>query len=377
MREKYRPLFEPVTLPNGVVLSDRLGIPPMTTFAGGLDGVLTDEELRYYERRNNLGQLYIAAAVAVSPDGRMDPTQYVSYGDAVVPRLTELARVMKVRGNKAILQLQHAGREARAVYAQSGKVYAPSGIQFPFLPYPTTELSVEQIEEVIADFGRATARAIEVGFDGVEIHGANHYLLQQFFSAYSNTRTDKWGGSLENRSRFPLRVLEEVKRVVREAGRPDFVVGYRISPEEVHGDAVGYAVDDALELIEAIVDSGVDYLHSSLFTGFASVAQVGDTSTPINTRIRDLIAGRAPLVVVSEIWTPDDALEALRYGDVVTLGREAIIEPDWSAKLVSGREDEIRTTTGRQQDPDLRVPALMWEGFFAKGTFLPPLPVAA
>jgi 2,4-dienoyl-CoA reductase-like NADH-dependent reductase (Old Yellow Enzyme family) len=375
VRDKYLPLFQPLTLRNGVTLTDRLGVPPMTTFAGRQDGILGEDELDYFERRNFMGQLFIAPAIATSPLGRMEPVQYVAYGDEVVPGLTEMARRLKARGNKAVLQLQHAGRESRAVYEETGKVYAPSAVQFPFLPYPTTELTVDEIEEIIGDFGRATKRAIETGFDGVEIHGANHYLIQEFFSAYSNRRTDEWGGSLENRARFGLRILDEVKRVVAEAGRPDFIVGYRLSPEEVHGNNVGYTVDDALYLVDALATAGLDYIHTSLFAGVDEVSAADNSGIPINTRVRECIAGRTSLVVVSNIWTPDDALDALAYGDIVTLGREAIIEPEWVQKVLDGREDEIRVTTPRQPDPDLLVPTMMWELFFAPATALPPLPV--
>ena len=95
------------------------------------------------------------------------------------------------------------------------------------------------ILRIIKSFGEATKRAIDSGFDGVEIHGANHYLLQQFFSKYSNRRTDQWGGSLENRMRFSLEVLKEVKSVVKSHAKDDFIVGFRFCPEEIHGENIG------------------------------------------------------------------------------------------------------------------------------------------
>ena len=95
----------------------------------------------------------------------------------------------------------------------------------------------------------------------VEIHGANHYLIQQFFSTLSNHRTDDWGGSLEKRMAFPLAVVKEVKRVVAEEGPKDFIIGYRISPEEIHGDAIGYTYNESTQLIAQVVKQELDYIH--------------------------------------------------------------------------------------------------------------------
>ena len=374
--EKYAPLFRPLTLPNGTVLGNRLGVTPMTTFAGSPDGVLTDEELAHYRRRNNIGQLGITGAVAVSPHGRLADVQFVAYEDEengpVLAGLTRLAETLRARGNKAVLQLQHGGREAHFAEVP----YGPSDKHFPWHDRPTTGLSEEGIAEVVREFGDATRMALKAGFDGVEIHGANHYLLQQFFSTYSNERDDAWGGDLAGRMRFALEVVREVRRVVDESGRTDFLVGYRISPEEVHGETVGYTVDEALELVDEVVKAGVDYVHTSLAGGFRATAQGDDHPDPVNQRVRERIAGRVAFVVSGEVWTPEDAIEALTYGDVVTLGRAALIEPDWSHKLLDGREAEIRRSTGREQDPDLQVPVRMWEKFLEPNSYLPPLPLA-
>jgi 2,4-dienoyl-CoA reductase-like NADH-dependent reductase (Old Yellow Enzyme family) len=357
------------------VLTDRLGVTPMTTFAGHPTGVLTDEEIAHYRRRNGVGQLSITGAVAVSPNGRLGTDQFVVYDEEpdgpVLAGLTDLATALRSRGNKAVLQLQHAGREAHA----APQPYGPSDKSFPWLDRPATGLTEEEIHRIIADFGRAARQALRAGFDGVEIHGANHYLIQQFFSAYSNERGDAWGGSLENRMRFALAVVREVREAVAASGRTGFVVGYRVSPEEVHGDTVGYTVDESLELIEALVAAGVDYVHTSVPDGFRGRSRADDHPHPINQRVRDRIAGRVAFVVSGEVWTPDDAVDALSYGDVVTLGRAILIEPDWSRKVRAGRDDDIRTTTRTVQDDDLEVPGGMWSKFMEPGSFLPPLPV--
>ena len=125
--------------------------------------------------------MIITGAAAVSEEGLGAITQMAVYDDEKVPGLKRLSDVIKSKGNKAIIQLHNAGREALGAYLRNGKVLAPSAINFPFLDYVPEELTHEQILSIIDDYGQATSRAIEAGYDGVEIHGANHYLLQQFF----------------------------------------------------------------------------------------------------------------------------------------------------------------------------------------------------
>lgn len=98
----------------------------------------------------------------------------------------------------------------------------------------------EEIEQVIIDFGKATKRAIQAGFDGIELHGANTYLLQQFFSPHSNRREDKWGGSIDNRTKFIVKVIEQVNKIVKEE-KSEFIVGYRLSPEEIERPGITFS----------------------------------------------------------------------------------------------------------------------------------------
>lgn len=198
------------------------------------------------------------------------------------------------------------------------------------------------ISATVADFGRAAVRAIEAGFDGVEIHGANHYLLQQFFSAYSNRRGDAWGGDLQRRMAFPIAVFDEVKRAVTAAGRPDFVVGYRMCPDEIHGENIGYDVTEAMALADQLAAHGVDYVHLSIFTGYASVPPGHDKS--YGQLARQAVNGRCPVIIVSNVFTAADATDALNHGDIVAIAREAHIDPDFASKIRTGRADEIITT---------------------------------
>ncbi len=264
----------------------------------------------------------------------------------------------------------NAGREAIAAYQKFGRVLAPTAMNFPFLPYVPEELTEDQITAIIDDFGKATQRAIDAGFDGVEIHGANHYLLQQFFSAYSNHRTDHWGGSLENRMHFPLAVLHKVKEVVTQHAQKDFIVGYRISPEEVHGENVGYTIDDSLQLIDRIVEDGVDYLHIAQFNYKAYPAKGGNKA--IATLVKRTINGRTPLIVVGNIFSPREAVDAMQYGDIIAFGRNAIIEPLFAQKLYFDQEDQIETSVAGRLD-DLALSQTLLDYWKAPNTILAPL----
>lgn len=193
------------------------------------------------------------------------PVQLAIYSDDHMDGMSQVAQAIKADGNKAVLQIHHAGREA-TLRGESGlPVYAPSAIDFSFLDYPVEELTTDHIKQIVQDFYDGTIRAIKAGFDGVEIHGANHYLLQQFVSEISNQRTDEYGGSLENRLRFPIEVTQAVVQAVKDHGPEDFIIGYRISPEEIHGDSIGYTYKESLELIKQIDQLKLDYIHLSVF----------------------------------------------------------------------------------------------------------------
>lgn len=371
---KYDVLTQSIKLSNGVSLKDRFALAPMIVFDADDEGRVTQEGIEFMKRRNKVGGLLIAGAIAVTPVGHGEKGQLAIYDDSMIEGLKEYVNVLKEAGNVPIVQLHNAGREARYGYEKFGKVWGPSAIDFPFLDYPVTEMTEAEILSVIDDFGQATRRAFEAGYEGVEVHGANHYLLQQFFSSYSNIREDQWGGSLENRMRFPLEVLREVKRVAKEVAGDDFIVGYRISPEEIHGDTIGYTIDDALKLVEAVVSEGVDYLHVSTFGdgSYKAYATKGTQTVPMNSLIRNQINGRCPQIVVGSMKSADIALDALNYGDILGMGSVALAEPDLAEKIKAGKPETLNLdVTGRQKD--LKIPVKLAKAYKAGLLPLPPV----
>ena len=371
MNEKFAALFQPVRLGNGVISSNRFAMAPMVIWGSHDDGSLSQADFDYITLRNDTGGLEISGAAAISREGWGWIGQMAIFDDAKIPGFKKYAEIMKSKGNKAIMQLHHAGREAVGGFHTFGKVQAPSAMKFPWLDYVPEALTHEQILGIINDFGEATRRAIEAGFDGVEVHGANHYLLQQFFSPYSNTRDDEWGGSLENRMRFPLAVLKKVKEVATEKAGKDFIVGYRISPEEIHGENVYYTVDDALHLIEKVVEGGADYVHLS--TGdYKGMPKAGGNNEPVTTTVKKHIAGRVPMLVAGGILTPELALDALNYTDVAAIGRAVLIDPDFVPKLENGAENTIELSV-KGRLPELALPQGILDLFQMENSILPPL----
>lgn len=372
MKHSYEQLVEPITLPNGATLNGRIAMAPMIVMGAHDDGTVSDLDVAYFSKRSNVANLIITGAAYVNDMACGVEGQISISKDEDIEGLRKIANEIKKDGNKAIVQIHHGGREAAGAYEKLGKVVAPSAIEFPFLDYVPEEMTAEEVEETIKDYGRATRRAMAAGFDGVEIHGANHYLLQQFFSAYSNERTDKWGGSLEKRMAFPLAVVKEVKRVVLESGKNDFIVGYRISPEEIHGENVGYKIDEALQLVDKIVSEKIDYIHLSIFRGYKEAPEGSDES--YGQLVKKTVNGRCPVIIVSSIFTVEDAVDALNHGDIVAIGRSAIMEPQFAKKIKERRADEIVTTVKDETIDDLAIPegAIRW--FTAEDSQLPPLP---
>ncbi|WP_255472754.1 NADH-dependent flavin oxidoreductase [Planomicrobium sp. CPCC 101079] len=357
----YNPLFQPLALPNGVVLRDRLGVAPMTTYSGNPDGTVSDAELTYYKRRSTIGDLYISACIAISENGIAFPNQFIGFDDRVMPSLKQLASQMKSNGSKAIVQMQHGGRHGQPELIPANETVAPSAVTTPNSPVAPRELTNEEIQAIIRDFGETTRRVIEAGFDGVEIHGANHYLLQQFVSSYFNQRQDEWGGTLENRLKFSLAVLKEVQEVAAKYADDSFIIGYRVSPEEIHGETVGYTLAETKVLIDLLVENGVHYIHTSLFD-FKTLPAGSVQEGSIVSILSGYINGRVPLVVVGSVKTPQDALEALQEGaDIVAMARQVLIDPEWTEKVKAGNEEEIYTTIPKKRVGKLDIPESMWK----------------
>lgn len=371
MKEQYSQLFEVLKLKNGIELKNRIVMAPMTNYSSNEDGTVSDEEINYYIRRADGAGMVVTACTYVTENGKGFPGEFAGNSDDMVPSLRRLAEAIQGQGAKAVLQIFHGGRSCPPELVPNGDVVSASAVasveQPDVLPRSLTE---SEIDGIIRDFGETTRRAIEAGYDGVELHGANGYLFQQFFSPHSNRREDRFGGSVDKRMTFALAVVNEVKRVVAEHAKTPFIIGYRFSPEET--TTPGITMDDTLKLVDTLADQGLDYLHVSLMD-YKSKPRVGaDESKTRLEWIMDTVRDRVPVIGVGGVHTPDEAVEVLATGAVlVALGRELIMEPDWVSKVAEGRESEIKTTLSKEDQERLVIPDRLWHYIMVRTGWFP------
>lgn len=204
----------------------------------------------------------------------------------------------------------------------------------------------------------------------MEIHGANTYLLQQFFSPHSNRRTDKWGGTLGKRLIFPLTVVNEVEKAVAEHANKPFMIGYRLSPEE--GSNPGITLDDTLQFVDRLANQNLDYLHISVSDFWNGSFRESDRTKSRIVKIYDKVGNRIPVVGVGALHTPDEVAEALETGvPFIALGRELLMEPHWIEKIRTGKEMEIRTTLSKKDQDELVIPDPLWKKLIGVKGWLP------
>jgi 2,4-dienoyl-CoA reductase-like NADH-dependent reductase (Old Yellow Enzyme family) len=358
---KHCNLFESIKLAPGLVLRNRIAMAPMTTWSANDDGTVSDEEEGYYRLRVKDVGLVITGCTHVQENGIGFTGEFAAYDDRFIPSLAKLATAAKSGGAPAILQIFHAGgKTLPTLVSDMVAASAIESLASPAVPpVRPRALSNQEIVEVIAAFGDATRRAIEAGFDGVELHGAHAFLIQNFFSPYSNRREDRWGGSLENRMRFPLAVVEAVKQAITEHAVAPFALGYRISVEEsVEG---GLQLTDSLQLIDRLIESGVTYIHASLGSALDQKPEIKQSESSIVSILHNYIDNRVPLIAAGRIKTPQQASQALDNGlSLAAVGQGLVINPGWVALARSNRDSEIQHAISSDEASDVGIPPKLW-----------------
>lgn len=371
MIANYNKILSPFTFPvSGLEISSRIVLAPMTTFSGNDDGTASDDEIAYYQERNQSAGLLITACAYVIKQGKGFHGQIGADTDELIPSLKRIAKALKANGNKAVLQIYHGGRMSPPEELPDGQSVSASavaaereGAQVP------REMTESEITATIKAFGEATRRAIAAGFDGVEIHGANTYLIQQFFSPHSNRRTDKWGGDLQKRMNFPLAVVDAVKQGATLADRP-FLVGYRISPEEMENP--GITMEDTLHLAEALSHKQLDYLHVSTMDFWAASMRDKNDTTARAQLIAHKVGHVLPVIGVGNIRTPEQALKILSTEiPLVAMGRELLMDPHWLIKVRENAADQIETKLDVHAQETLKIPTPLWYGLISRTGWLP------
>ncbi len=354
---KGKQLADEVTFKHGAIIKNRMVQSSMLTNSGN-KGEVTDDTLAYWRARSDSAGLMIGESSYVSENGGPaqtwadNRTQLAIYDDRFVAGLKKLAKVMKSQGNKAILQLTHAGDKANYRAHLGLPVYGPTTANYDFLPYGVQGFTTEQIDQVVKDFGTAVKRVIEAGFDGVEINGGDHYLIQQFFSHTFNKRSDKYGKA----DAFALAVVSEVTRVVKKYAPKDFIVGYCLSPEKIDSDETGYTWHDSTKLVKELTHKfDLDYIRLSMFS---YKAKPKDSAKTFAKLFRASLAKNVKLIIVGNVMTAKDAKEALKDADLVAVGRAQLIDANFAKKVVSGHGRIIHQMSYEEEIEQKLTPGL-------------------
>ena len=340
-------LFSPLRI-RSVTFRNRLWVSPMCMYSAE-DGVVQEWHHTHLAQFASGGAgLIVAEATAVVPEGRISPRDVGLWNDAQRDALAPIVRAIHDRGARAGIQLAHAGRKASTWWpwapergsvpaAEGGwTTAAPSAIAFDGFDAPVA-LDLAGIDRVVEAFAVAARRAVDAGFDVLEIHGAHGYLLHQFLSPLSNLRDDEYGGSLENRARLLLRVID----AVREAAGDDLPLFVRISatdhadggftPEEaaIVGD---WAVQHSADLIDVSSGGLVAHQRISVFPGY---------QVPLAETVRQ--GGRIPVSAVGLITAAAQAERVLADGaaDAIFAGREWLRDPHFALRAAHELDADI------------------------------------
>ncbi|MDT0306380.1 NADPH-dependent 2,4-dienoyl-CoA reductase [Streptomyces sp. DSM 44917] len=319
------------TLPNRVLMgSMHLGLEETE---GGFERLAAF----YAERARGGPGLIVTGGIAPDEAGRPWELGAKLTTEAEAEEHALITRAVHAAGGRIALQLLHFGR-----YAYHPDLVAPSALQAPISPYTPTALSAGQVEETIESFARAAALAQAAGYDGVEIMGSEGYLINEFIAAATNRREDAWGGSFENRIRFPVEIVRRVRERVGEA----FIIVYRLSMLDLVPG--GSTLEEVVTLARAVEAAGATLLNTGIGWHEARIPTIA-TSVPraaftwVTQRVMGAVS--LPLITSNRINTPEVAERLLAEGraDMVSMARPFLADPAFVAKARAGRAETINT----------------------------------
>jgi 2,4-dienoyl-CoA reductase-like NADH-dependent reductase (Old Yellow Enzyme family)/thioredoxin reductase len=343
MQRSFPRLFEPGRIGN-IELKNRVIKAPQHTGLANPDGSITDRMLRYYKDVAQGGAALVIVEYAwVDNDAsQASPCQLGIARMEHIPGLSLLADTIKANGAKVGIQISHAGRQ-RFILEQPK---AASEVPWPEItaagcPIPIP-MTIDEIREVVKAFGQAAKRAQTAGFDMVEIHACHGYLISNFFSPYSNKRTDWYGGPLENRMRLLLEIVKEIKAQVG----PDYPICVRLSGTDY--EPGGHTIEDTIELSKRLETRGVAAIHMSGGNHHTTIHEVSPMGMSLAHNVWAAEAVKkvttVPMIASGSVNLPDLAESILTEGkgDFIGLGRPLWADPQWPLKAKEGRPEDIR-----------------------------------
>jgi 2,4-dienoyl-CoA reductase-like NADH-dependent reductase (Old Yellow Enzyme family) len=374
-------LFEKYTLNNKVEVPGLLAVAPLTLFGSNPDGSASDEEREYLKlRATNIG-LYILGATAVSQEGIAFYNQPRALSDKDIKPNAERVKIIKDQGALAINQIHHGGALAKKEYSGVPVLAVSADVANKELEKQgmaekenkCIEMTDKDIRRIIDDFARATEISLKAGYDGIEIHGANNYLLQQFYSGYYNKRTDEWGGSLEKRMKFPLEVVDACCKIRDKYNKPEFIIGYRLSPEEPFED--GITMTETMALVRALVKKPIQFIHVSQKNYFQEVRRGEGVGIPRLKIIHEETKGKTALIGLGGLYSDKDFNKALNsgYSDFIGTGRASMLNRDLAILLKEGKGDKLNLTLESDHPEKYLIPKLLWGMCLKGGEWTPPV----
>ena len=318
-----------------VVLKNRIVMPPMANGLADTEGRATDSLIAHYVRRASGVGLVIVEHSYFTSEGKASSNQLGIQDDVAISGLSRLVEAVHAEGTPICIQINHVGRKGNPEITGTRPV-APSAIATEGSDVAPRVLEKNEIERLVRLFGEAAGRARRAGFDGVEVHGAHGYLLNQFVSPLTNSRIDEYGGSFHGRIRFPIEVITEVRRVVG----PNFLILYRLGASD--GEGRGVTIQEMQRFAQRLVEASVNIVDvSGGLIGDAPADMTGQGYfLPLAEKIKKAVD--VPVVGVGGITDPTFADQAIREGrvDLVSVGRALLSDPDWalsaSRSLIGG-----------------------------------------
>jgi 2,4-dienoyl-CoA reductase-like NADH-dependent reductase (Old Yellow Enzyme family)/thioredoxin reductase len=338
---KYPALFSPINV-GGVMLKNRIVMAPMAVNYAHLNGEVSERQIAYYEARarGGAGLIIVEAACIDAPAGREGFGQILIDHPRYLRGLSQLADGIKSCGSRAFIQLFHAGRQAHSIITGVQPV-APSAVACATVKDVPRELSITEVRDIRDKFIAAAGYAYMAGFDGVEIHAAHGYLINQFLSPNSNLRQDEYGGSLENRARLLMEIVTGIKKSF-----PKLVLDVRLNIDDfVSG---GLEMVESLEICRQLEEAGVELINCSCGTYESGLTSIEPASysegwrTYMAEAVKQAI--KIPVISGGVVKRPEMAEDIIQsqQADLVFLGRALLADSNWALKVKKGHEEEIR-----------------------------------
>ena len=333
-------IFDPIKI-NKTEIRNRMVVSAMVSNYCDTDGMATEKFIAYHEHKAAGGfGLIVTEDYAVVPEGRSYTHLAGLWKDEQIESHRKLTERVHAHGAKIFAQIFHAGRETTSDVS-GAEVVAPSAVREPTMPEAPRALTVDEIHELVSRFGDTARRAKLAGFDGVEIHGAHGYMVNAFLSPFSNKRCDEYGGTIENRCRF----MVEIIRDIREKCGEDFAIQLRLSTVEYVDGGLG--IEDSKVIARIAEAAGIDSIHCSqgIYASLHAILPPScvDHGAYINNAAEIKKVVNIPVIGVGRINDPLIAESILLSGkaDLCTMARASLADPDMPNKYKEGRSDEI------------------------------------